>query len=179
MKLYAELSAESKIRIQSPLIISPSYQTVTSHSDVEALRKIAKIPKTYELLSTLSAHKMKPNVDRLLTLHKSLTHSHGLSWPSVVYIFAAASICVMAVYHCSRTLISKLKKWLAHRKPRRTDAHNTPGEGAPMSTQEATLASIPTPAHTTSNSSVNTTQPTLYTVHGNTPQSKVVSKFSP
>jgi hypothetical protein len=168
MKLYAELSGEYKIRTQSPLIINPSYQTVTSHSEVEALRKIAENPNTYELLLTLSAHKLEPNVDTLLTLHTSLTHSHVLSWPSVVYISATMSICVNAVYHCSRSLINKLGKWLAHRNPRRTDTRNTPGEGAPMST------SIPTPAHTTS----NTTPPTLYTVHGNTLQRNVVLKFS-
>jgi hypothetical protein len=166
MKLYAELSGEYKIRTQSPLIISPSYQTLTAHSEVEALRKIAENPNTYELLSTLSAHKLELNVDTLITLQMSLTHPHGLRWPSVVYISATVSICVMAVYHCSRTLISKLKKWLAHRKPRRTEAHITPGEGAPMPTQEPTQSSIPTPAHTTS----NTTPLTLYTVHGNTPQ---------
>jgi hypothetical protein len=165
MKLYGELSGEYKIRTQSPLIIIPSYQNVTSHSEVEALRKIAENPNTYELLSTLSAHKLEPNVDTLLILHTSLTHSHGLSWPSVVYISATVSICVMAVYHCSRTLINKLKKWLAHRKHRRTDAHNTRGEGAPMLTQEPTQASIPKPAHATS----NTTPLNLYTVHGNIP----------
>jgi hypothetical protein len=166
MKLYGELSGEYKILTQSPLIISPSCQTVTSHSEVEALRKIAENPNTYELLSTLSAHKLELNVDTLITLQMSLTHPHGLSRVSVVYISATVSNCVMAVYHFSRTLISNLKKWLAHRKPRRTEANNTPGGRAPMSTQEPTQASIPTPGHTTT----NTTLLTLHTVHGNTPQ---------
>jgi hypothetical protein len=76
----------------------------------------------------------------------------------------------MVAYHCSRTLISKLKKRLIHRNPRRTDAGDTPGKDAHMSTQEPTQASNPTPVHTTS----NTTTLTLFTVHGKTPQLKVI-----
>jgi tRNA(Arg) A34 adenosine deaminase TadA len=55
MKLYAEQSGESKIRTLSQLTISPPYQTVTTHGEVEALRKIAENPNTYELLSKLIA----------------------------------------------------------------------------------------------------------------------------
>jgi hypothetical protein len=162
MKLYAELSGKSKVRTQSPLIMSPGYQTLTSHSEVEALKKIAENPNTYELLSTLSAHKMEPSVDTLLSLHTSLTHSHGLSWPTIVYISATVSICVMVAYHCSLTLVSKLKKRFINRNPRRTGARDTPGDDAHMSTQESTQASNPSPAHPAST--------TLFTVHGSTTQ---------
>jgi hypothetical protein len=64
-KLYAELGGEFKVQTQSQLIMSPSYKTATSHSEVEALKKIAENPNPYVLLSTLFAHKMEPNVDAL------------------------------------------------------------------------------------------------------------------
>jgi len=168
LQLYAQISGEIKVRTQSPAIIIPSRQTVTSHSEMESLRSIVAEQTTYKLLSKLSVDKLEPSVENLLHLHTTLaTNTNSLSWTTNIIIPATVSICMITLYHCSHALWNKIHKLVVRRKSRCSDHNTSPKDGE--STPQQTSNPVPVQAEAKATRSVNTTpQHVVYAIHDTT-----------
>ena len=172
LQFYAHLSG--KTRVQPPslaTVITPSHQATTSLSEMDALRNIVSKQDTYKLLSTLSAHKLEPTVENLMTPHSVMTaRENGSSWTAAhVYISVTVTICMVTMYHCACILYNKLGHCMFRRKTR-TPKDNTTLRAVAVATQRMHYqASNQAPIQDVDSSHQATAQHAVYALHGNSP----------
>ena len=172
LQLYAHLSGETRVQPPSlATVITPSHQAATSPSEMDALRNIVSDQDTYKLLSTLSAHKLEPTVENLLTLHSVMAaRENGSSWTAAhVYISVTVSICLVTLYHCSCMLYNKLGHCKVRRKTRTPKDNTTPRADAAVPQRMHSQASNQAPIQEGDSSHQATARHAVYTLHGNSP----------
>ena len=169
LQLYAQLSGETRVQPKSPVtIITPSHQTATSPSEMDALRNIAGGKDTYGLLSALSAHGLEPTVENLLTFHSEIkAHENCPSRTAAhVYISVTVSLCLVILYHCSRTLYNKLCKCMACLSTRTPTDNTTPRADEAVPQWVPSQAPNQAPVQEEATSHRATAQHAVYALHG-------------
>ena len=170
LQLYAQLSGETRVQPKSPVtIITPSHQAVTSPSEMDALKNIAGEQDTYGLLSTLSARRLEPTVENLLTLHSIVkTHENCSSWTAAhVYVSIIVSLCLVILYHCLCKLHNKLCKCMACLNTRTTTDNTAPRVDEAVPQQVPSQASNQAPVQEGATSHQATAQHAVYALRGN------------
>jgi hypothetical protein len=147
LHLYARLSGESKVQTQTLEIIIPSHRMLAAPEELEALRNFSSDQVTYKMLSTLTAYKMEPSVENLLTLHSAMTTpTNSFDWMHHLIISATVSVISIIIYHCSSALLRKLRHCTSRRKSAESRPNTTSAPDLPTPQPRAAPASNPAPA---------------------------------
>jgi len=110
----------------TPQFVVPSQLSVTSDSELEALKKISETKKVDELIATVSAHKIEANVNDLVQLYPlEFPHTDNTSW-TMQLLLATSSISVaMVMFYCARTHLSTLLKCCTNKESPSAQIHST------------------------------------------------------
>ena len=143
LQLYAEIRGEAQFEGPMPQVIYPSQFTVTSHNELEVLKKMAETQNMDELIAKISAQKMEANVDALVSLPSTIPpRTDNTSWMVPTFFATTVTLALLVLCYCAVTPFRKLLKRNTHPKTSEAPVNPNSKEDNPRT---ATTSSVGAP----------------------------------